>query len=582
MAFDGVITKTIVYELNNSLCNGKINKIFEPNKNEILLGIYANGKNFALNICIDPNNYRIHLTTNIKPNPQNAPNFCMLLRKHILGYKIKGIESYDLERIIIIHLEGYNELNDLTNKKLVIELMGKHSNIILLNNSDFIIDSLRHLDISSNSTRDILPAHSYILPQNNKYSFLNLSSFEEFKKILNKNTDEAINKSIANNFIGFSISFVNTALNELKIDKSLPINQLSDSVLNNIFNYISSILNGISTGASSIIVFNNEKGKPDYSIVFKDKSDPLEVNFFIDDFYFSKETNDYFMSYRNNILKLIFNILTKYTNRIKSIDNKLAECSNKDTYKLYGELITANLYKFKDNNNKNLESITVENYYDNNNLISIPLDKRFSIHVNASRYFKKYNKLKNALEIVSIQKEDAKKEIEYLESIIYELESSKNISDINEIYTELSSNPIFAEYFKIKKDSTKNKDEKKNSSPREYTIDGYTVLVGKNNVQNDYLTTKLADKNDIWFHTKDIHGSHVILKNNSSTELPSNDILIKCAQIAAFYSKAKLSSNVPVDYCFVKYVKKVSGSKPGMVIYTNNKTLTVTPSDPNL
>lgn len=574
MAFDGIVTKSIVSELEKTLINGKVDKIFEPSKNEILLGIYSNRKNFALNICIDSNNYRLHLTTNSKPNPLNAPNFCMLLRKHILGYKIKSIQNYDLERIVTIDLEGLNELNDLTNKKLVIELMGKHSNIILLNNKNFIIDSLRHLDISSNSYRDILPAHEYILPENTKHSFINISNYIDFKNIIMKSDiNTYINTAISNSFIGFSLPFVNNILLKLTINKSLILSSVTDDMYSNIYNYINSILSNIKSNNISIVEYINDKGKKDYTIDLKNKENELEVNFCLDDFYFSKENNEAFLSYRNNVLKLIFSTLTKYSIRIKNIDKKLLECSVKDKYKLYGELITANLYKYR---NENLDNITLENYYDNNNLITIPLDSKMSIHNNATKYFKKYNKLKNALEIVSNQKLETIKDIDYLESIIYELENSKTISDINEIYIEISQSSIFSDL--VHKKENKKKKENSISSPREFKIDEYTVLVGKNNVQNDYLTTKLADKNDIWFHTKDIHGSHVVLRTNNNLNI-EDEVLVKCAELAAFYSKAKLSSNVPVDYCFIRYVKKPSGSKPGMVIYTNNKTLNVTPKD---
>lgn len=242
-------------------------------------------------------------------------------------------------------------------------------------------------------------------------------------------------------------------------------------------------------------------------------------------------------------------------------------------YKLYGELITANLYKFSKDYNS--DKVELENYYDNNVILTIPLDSTISIANNAKKYFKKYNKLKNALEIVTLQKKETEEELQYIESIIYELEYTKDIQEVNEIYNEISENPIFKDYIQSN-NKTNTKKEANISTPREYHIDGFTVLVGKNNKQNDYLTTKLASPNDIWFHTKDIHGSHVILKNPS--ENISHDTLIKCAKLAAYYSKGRLSSNVPVDYCFVKYVKKPNGSKPGMVIYANNKTLNVTPS----
>lgn len=570
MAFDGITTKSISYELQHSILGGKINKIFEPNKNEVLLSIYANGKNYALNICIDSNLYRIHLTTNAKPNPLNAPNFCMLLRKHLIGYKIKSISSNDnLERIIKIELEGYNELNDLTTKYLMVELMGKHSNIILLNDKFFIIDSLRHLDTLSNSYRDILPAHEYSYPENNKNNFYTIKSAEEFCNLILANNVTNLTNFLVSYFTGFSKPFIKNIILKQNISNT----EFSKGDILNIYEYLSKILNNLDSNEISLIKYSNEKGKLDYVIDLVPKSSYLDINFYIDDFYYNKETNNNYVSYRNNLLKLISHILKKYSLRLESINKKLKECENKDLYKLYGELITANLYKFSKDYNS--DKVELENYYDNNVILTIPLDSTISIANNAKKYFKKYNKLKNALEIVTVHKKETEEELQYIESIIYELEYAKDIQEVNEIYNEISENPIFKDYIQSN-NKTNTKKETNISAPREYHIDGFTVLVGKNNKQNDYLTTKLASQNDIWFHTKDIHGSHVILKNPS--ENISNDTLIKCAKLAAYYSKGRLSSNVPVDYCFVKYVKKPNGSKPGMVIYTNNKTLNVTPS----
>ena len=569
MAFDGITTKSISYELQYSILGGKINKIFEPNKNEVLLSIYANGKNYALNICIDSNLYRIHLTTNAKPNPLNAPNFCMLLRKHLIGYKIKAISSNDnLERIIKIELEGYNELNDLTTKYLMVELMGKHSNIILLNDKFFIIDSLRHLDTLSNSYRDILPAHEYTYPENVKNNFYTIKSAEEFCNLVLTNNVTNLTNFLVGYFTGFSKPFIKNII----IKQNIRNTDFSKDDILKMYEYLSKILNNLDSNHVSLTKYSNEKGKLDYVIDLETKTSNLDINFYIDDFYYNKEANNNYVSYRNNLLKLISHILKKYSLRLESINNKLKECENKDLYKLYGELITANLYKFSKDYNS--DKVELENYYDNNTILTIPLDNTISIANNAKKYFKKYNKLKNALEIVTLQKNETEEELQYIESIIYELEYAKNIQEVNEIYNEISENPIFKDYIQSN-NKTNTKKDANISTPREYHIDGFTVLVGKNNKQNDYLTTKLASPNDIWFHTKDIHGSHVILKNPS--ENISNDTLIKCAKLAAYYSKGRLSSNVPVDYCFVKYVKKPNGSKPGMVIYTNNKTLNVTP-----
>ena len=567
MAFDGIVTKSIVSELNQFIIGGKINKIFEPNKNEVILGIYNNGKNYALNCTISVDNYRINLTTKSKPNPLNAPNFCMLLRKHLIGGKIKNITMPGLERIVVIELECYNELNDLTIKKLVVELMGKHSNIILLNNKNIIIDSLRHLDSSSNSIRDILPAHPYEFPEVTKLDFLKIKDFDEFY-IYTKNLED-LDNGISNTFKGISKLFIQSILNEENIE-----NVVNTDNLRIIYNYLSKCLNN----RVYLKEYNN-----DYTITLEaddSKTQLPNLNFFIDDFYTEKEQKSDFTNYRNTILKLVEGTLKRITKKLKNINAKLKECEEKDKFQLYGELITANMYKYKEFDN---EYIEVQNYYDNNNLIKIPVNKYLSPSVNAKNYFKKYNKLKNALEIVNGQKTETMNELDYIETIIYSLDNAKDIVDVEEIYSEIKENDLFftkknRQLRNIKSTKQKNKNKKldKEYVPIEYKIENYTLLVGKNNKQNDYLSTKVLKAHDLWFHTKDIHGSHGVLQTNNKT--PSIDVIIKCAQIVAYYSKARLSSNVPVDYTLGKYVKKPSNSKPGFVIYTNNSTINVNPT----
>ncbi len=563
MAFDGIVLKSVVAELNTCLINGKINKVYMPNSNEILLGIYSGGKNYCLLCNISSNSYRIHLTTTSKPNPLNATNFCMLLRKHLVGFRIVNISTLNLERIVTIELEGYNELNDKLRKKLIIELMGKHSNIILLNENNNIIDSIRHLDISSGSLRDILPAREYILPNNDtKLDFYNTSK-EDFMNIVKND----ITKSITNNYTGFSNSFISSILENLNISND----SFSQNDLSALYDTIKTILLNIETNNVKLVNYNTN----DYVITTLN-TEPLQVNFFLDDFYSKKEEKDNINTYRNNLLKLVLTALKKISKKLDNINLKLKECDNMDKYRIYGELITSNLYRL--DSNKNAESVVLENYYDNNNEITIPLDKTISISYNAKKFFKKYHKLKNTLEIVSVQKQDTIKEIDYLESIVYELENANSISDLDEIYLEISENGIFKgkEKANIKKNKVNKKKVHDEYEPIVYTVDGFTLYVGKNNKQNDYITTKLGKNEDYWFHTKDIRGSHCLLKCNG--ENVKEHTIIACCQIAAFHSKAKLSSNVPVDYCFVKYVKKPNGSKPGMVIYTNNKTINVTPT----
>ena len=410
--------------------------------------------------------------------------------------------------------------------------------------------------------------------------------FSKFKAILALNLPCEINlviKEISNKFNGISRSFIKSVIAQLNIEN------VDEDGLKSIFNYINEIIYSADTLDLSFEYIKNEDNIiKDYCLIKGNHDTSFSLNFFIDDFYYNKETDSTFKANRDSVLKLILSTLKKYNTRLLHINDKLKECDNMDTFRIYGELLTANLYKLK---NTNSESITVDNYYDNNKPITIPLDKRYSPSVNAKMFFKKYSKLKNALKIVSEQKIDTINELDYIESIIYELENCKTIDDVSSVYDEISENIIFKDKFAKLKDKKKSKIKKSkftknknvNFNPIKYVIDDFTFLVGRNNVENDYLTLKYAHKNDIWFHTKDIHGSHCILvldnPNSSNFKEPDDNILIKCAEIAAFHSKAKNSSNVPVDYCEVKYVKKPNGSKPGMVIYSHNKTLSVEPKN---
>lgn len=561
MAFDGIVTKSIVRELA-PIIGGKIDKIHEPDRNTIVIGIYSQGKNYALNVCIDAHNCRINLTTHSKVNPLVAPSFCMLLRKHLIGGRICDISMFGLERLVNIKIETINEFNEIEIKTLIIELMGKHSNIILTNSQNMIIDAMRHIS-SESSYRELLPSRKYSLPNSDKFDFMSLNNFEDFYSKFDNINLENLPKELVNTFTGFSLSFAESVVNKLGITST------SKNELEKVYTYICNI-----TKSNSPLTFEpiykNDK-MTDYVLVIGNCDEPFHLNFFIDDFYFERETSEEFTNYRNTILRMILEVLKKYNNRLLSINAKLRECDDMDKYKLYGELITANLYRLS---NTHSSSVELENYYDNNNLISIPLDTKYSPSVNAKRYFKKYSKLKNAFQIVSNQKVETEKELDYIESIVYELENSSTLEDVQDIFEEISENVVFKEKLKNKEKKVAKKKKQKIFSPIEYEIDGFKIYVGRNNKENDWLTLSFANKNDIWFHTKDIHGSHVILKADKPI---NDDILVKCAELAAKHSKANLSSNVPVDYCLVQFVKKPNGAKPGMVIFTNNKTLNVKP-----
>lgn len=588
MAFDGIVTKAVVSELNTCLINGKINKIFEPSKNEILLGVYSSGKNYCLNVSIDSVNYRVNLTTNSKPNPQNVLNFCMVLRKHLTGGTIKRIYSNGLERIVFIDVDVYNELNDLITKTLVVELMGKHSNIILLNSEHTVIDSLRHLNKFDNSNRDIFPGSKYLNIESAKKDFLAVKTFDEFYRDVSIDS-ENLPSTLSKVYNGFGKKNVSYLLETLNIPTSVSTNNLKE-----VYSYLKDLFANM---PDNVVLKEYSSVKKDY-FAYKSTNDGLAANFYLDDFYTSKEQSEQFKQYRDTVLKLVLNHVGKIKERISTIDLKIADCTNAEKYRLYGELITSNLYRIPDYPQS---EVTLENYYDNNNLITIPLDEKFSPSKNAKNFFKKYRKLQNTIAIVEKQKELSEAELSYLESIVYELEEVSTIEDIDNIYSEICDNLIFGKnantvnnhvYNKQSKITNSKSSKQSNASnmPEKRNIDGYTVYIGKNNKQNDYLTCRLAQNSDIWFHTKDIHGSHVVLKTdslhssseNSSASCTFNipdSVLYKCASIAAYYSKARMSQNVPVDYTLIKYVKKPNGAKPGMVIYTNNKTIYANPQN---
>lgn len=575
MAFDGIVLNKVVNELQ-ALKNGKVSRIYEPNKNELIFSVYANGKTYALNIDISADNYRLNLTTNEKPNPFVAPNFCMLLRKYLINSKINKIYTNGLERICFIEFECFNEMNDKIYRALIIELMGKYSNVILVNAENTIIDALKRFDSESeNSTsRSIMPGRKYIFPKSDKKDFLSLSQ-KDFINLCMESDKHTLDTLLPSLFTGISKLFIQSILEELKLS-----NTVCESSLKEIYTYINKIINRdnciCKNYKNNYTVFKDNKDENDNVL----DSNSFQINFFLDDFYFQKSQEDIFKNYRNNLLKIINGTLDKITRKLDNINVKIESCRNMEKYKTYGELLIANIYRI-DTLKVTQNYVEVENYYDNNNLVQIPINNELSTSQNAENYFKKYNKQKNTLEIVNAQKKDSEKELDYLGSLIYELDNAIDLDSVNEIYNEISENILFNDNTSLKANSkTQSKGIRKETSSLDnymrMNIDGYTVLVGKNNRQNDYIAMKVANDNDYWFHTKDIHGSHVILRCNG--DMPKMDTIIKCAKIAAYYSKAKFSSNVPVDYTLVKYVKKPNGSVPGYVIYTNQKTVNVEPS----
>ena len=569
MAFDGFVTKAVVTELQRTILGAKVNKVLEPTQNEVVLSLYNDGKNYSLLLSANPEYCRINLTDFSKPNPQNAFNFCMLLRKYLMGGKIVNVQTEDLERTVEIQFACYNEFNDLVIRRLYVEIMSRQSNIVLTNESGIIIDTLRRV----NSSRLVLPANPYTPAVSNKRSFIKLEYFQDFNDIVQNrlaNGDSSLTKILTSRFIGFSKALVNETLSSLNIIDT----DFNEDDLKRLYNYLKRLLEGIEKND----VFCKKISEKDFVLALNQRGTTTSshndnpINYFIDGFYYYKEEQALFINSRNSLLKIVSSALKKVYKKVENINSKLKECEKKETYRLYGELLTANLYKI--NQNSNMDSIELENYYDDNKPITIPLDKSLTVQKNIEKYFKKYNKLKNALEIVSDQKKDAEKELNYIESIVFSLGNAKTMYDINGIYEEIVVN---LQVKKNKKNQTSVKKQNEEISPNHLIIDNWTIYVGKNNSQNDYISTKIAKTNDIWFHTQQIHGSHVLLRNPNNIDIDDipEEVLFKCASLAKENSKGSESLNVPVDYCYAKYVKKPSGSKPGMVIYNNFKTIIV-------
>lgn len=561
MSFDGMFTYAITEELKKELENGRISKIHQPYKNELIFVIRANGGNHRLLLSAHPSYARIHLTTESYENPSEPPMFCMLLRKHLEGAVIEKIEQMELERIIYIDVKGRNEIGDVTYKRLIIEVMGRHSNIILIDRDrNMILDSIKHISPAVNRHRTIMPGQEYVLPpEQNK-----LNPFEAEEETILKKIDfnsGKLDMQIMQQFAGISPLFASEILYQsgLANRTTLPASFM---------NLVSKIKNN---QISPTMI--ESKAKEYFYILPLSHLEGTEkvfssISMLLDRYYYGKAARDRVKQQGNDLERFVQNELKKNKSKIKKLESTLKDAEKAEKYKLQGELVTANLYAIK----RGDKLAEVINYYDGET-ISITLHPQKTPSENAQAYFQKYNKAKKSVAFVEEQISLAKNEIVYFENVYQQIESASP-KDIEEIREELMDGGY------IKKKQTKgNKKNKPAKVVLEKYIsgDGTEILVGKNNIQNEYLTNRTAARDDVWLHTKDIPGSHVVIRNDS----PSDETILEAANLAAYFSKAKSSSSVPVDYTKIRHVKKPNGSKPGFVIYDNQQTVYVTP-DPDL
>lgn len=561
MSFDGLFTKAMVDELTRTLKGGRINKVHQPYKNEVILTIRANGVNQKLLFSAHPSYARVQLTNEAYDNPSEPPMFCMLLRKHIEGYILEDVYQVENDRMIIFEIKGRNEIGDVSYKQLIIEIMGRHSNIVLVDKTrNIILDSVKHVSFAVNSHRAILPGQTYIYPpEQNKQNPFMVGTDDILRKI-DFNSGK-LDKQIVEHFAGTSPLFAKEVIYQSGIANRATIPTAFLQLIERIKSgeLVPSIMSTDNKEVFYLFPLQHIKGE------VKTFSTLSEL---LDRFYFGKAERDRVKQQGNDIERLIINEKEKNEKKIEKLESTLREAEKADQLQRFGELLTANLYAAK----KGMKEIEVIDYYDEmGGTVAIALDPRKTPSENAQKYFSKYQKAKNSVSIVIEQIEKAREEVLYFENLLQQVQSASP-KDIQEIREELVEGGY------IRDRQKRNAKKISNAKPildHYLSSDGTEMIVGKNNKQNDYLTNKLAARDEIWLHTKDIPGSHVVIRSKE----PSEATVHEAAKLAAYFSKARNSSSVPVDYTKVRYVKKPSGAKPGFVIYDNQQTVYVTPEE---
>ena len=568
MSFDGSTIHELAYELNNELSGCKINKIAQPENEELLLTIKGNGKTNRLLISSNASLPLIYLTNTKKESPLSAPNFCMVLRKYLNNGTIKSISQIDFERVIKIEIEHLDELKDLSTKYLYIEIMGKHSNIIFTNSENVIIDSIKHISYAISSVREVLPGKEYFIPkQENKISPLTVTK-SEFIEILSKPT--TVSKAIYKSFTGISPFIAIGIADNANIDADYSTDALSSEMKDSLYVRFEEYISDISCNRyNPNIILENGIPKDFAPVILRSFDNIVEfdnMSSLLESYYSERNRITNIRQRSSDIRKIVQIHIERAAKKLDIQKKQLDDTNNMDKFKLYGEL----LMTYGQNLPSGEKEITVNNYYTNEN-VTIRLDKDLTGIENAKKFYNKYNKYKRTKDALIPQIEQTKASLEHLKAIDASIMLCENEADLKGVKDEL------IQYGYIKK-SNKGKKKQAKSKPLHFvTEDGYHIYVGKNNLQNDELTFNFAKDNDWWFHSKKIHGSHVIVKVKDNEELPDHIFEI-AANVAAYYSSARESNKVEIDYVQKKEVKKPNGAVPGYVIYYTNYSMVATPS----
>ena len=576
MAFDGITVSAIKAEIEDKILGGRIDKVYQPEKDEIILGIRSMGQAYKLLLTSNASNPKFHFTQTNPSNPMTPPLFCMVMRKHLQSGKIIKIEQPDFDRILNIYVESLNELGDYSVKKLVLEIMGRHSNIILTDENNTILDCIKHIGHDTSSVREVLPGREYTLPPSQgKINTLELDD-NNFKEVLGNNPSFEIQSVIYKNYTGISPIAASEICYRANVNGSTPVEALTDIQKEVIFNEFAKLVEDIKANRFYPESITNEKGKTiDFSPIEMSQFNGFEIKKYtsiselIESFYANRDFAYRIGQKTQDLRKLITQNIERCIRKKDIQMQTLRSIKNRDELRLKGELLTANIYSIK----KGMTTVELPNYYsENQELVAIELDSNKSPSENAQRYYKAYNKAKRTFEALKDQIKSNDEELAYLESVLTSVNNCADEQDVKEIRRELREEGY------VKKVKNQKDKSKKHSVPLHFiSQDGFDIYVGKNNIQNDELTLKFARPRDIWMHTKNIPGSHVIIVANGQT-IPDTT-LNEGAMLSAFYSKAKNSSKVPVDYTEKKNVKKPNGSKPGFVIYETNKTAYITTSE---
>ena len=586
MAFDGITTKHLIKELQETIVGGRIRKIYQPESDEIRMTINREKENYNLLISANTNNPRVYLAEKLKENPGTPPSFCMVLRKHLLNGIIVDIVQHETDRVIEFSISGKNEFNDVVIKKLVVEIMGRNSNVILIDDKtdvsgerqegeDIILDSMKKVGSGSNRYRQILPGKVYIYPpESGRQNFLSLTE-DRYYKMVAENSETVTERFWVQCFLGLSPIIAREFCFRAGLNPELKLKEFSKKQLGYLYQAFSEVMDEIEKGPNcGIYYFRREI--IDFSTVNLHHMTDNEctaytnVSKMLEAFYYIKDKKIRFKAKSANLRHQLDTLLKKNYKKLQNLHQDMDNSKKNEKNKLYGDLITANIYMIV----KGMEEVSLVDYTD-------PEMKTVRVHLkvnetpsqNAQRFYKKYNKGKRAQIQLAEQIKTTEEQVYYLESLTGGLDQSTELNELDEIRHEF----MHSEFNKKGLTSKEAKKKIAASKPLHFiSSEGFDIYVGKNNYQNDYISTRLGVDEDCWLHVKDIPGSHVLVVANG--RFITEDTLLEAGMLAAWHSKAKNSENVPVDYVEFRYLKKPKKAKPGMVIFTNQNTMYVTPN----